>query len=63
MTESPRFSPDVPELHRPYTADESRYQQFAYRQVGSSGLYLPPISLGLWSVSYTHLTLPTILRV
>ncbi|MDQ0728909.1 L-glyceraldehyde 3-phosphate reductase [Microbacterium sp. W4I20] len=48
MTESPRFSPDVPELHRPYTADESRYQRFAYRQVGSSGLYLPPISLGLW---------------
>lgn len=48
MTESSRFSPDVPELHRPYTADESRYQQFAYRQVGSSGLYLPPISLGLW---------------
>ena len=48
MTESPRFSPDVPELHRPYTADESRYQRFSYRQVGSSGLYLPPISLGLW---------------
>jgi L-glyceraldehyde 3-phosphate reductase len=48
VTESSRFSPDVPELHRPYTADESRYQQFAYRQVGSSGLYLPPISLGLW---------------
>lgn len=48
MTESPRFSPDVPELHRPYAADESRYQQFAYRQVGASGLYLPPISLGLW---------------
>lgn len=48
MTESSRFSPDVPELHRPYAADESRYQQFSYRQVGSSGLYLPPISLGLW---------------
>ncbi|WP_091225968.1 L-glyceraldehyde 3-phosphate reductase [Microbacterium sp. 3J1] len=48
MTESPRFRPDVRELHRPYTADESRYQQFEYRQVGSSGLYLPPISLGLW---------------
>lgn len=48
MTESPRFRPDVPELHRPYAADESRYQQFSYRQVGTSGLYLPPISLGLW---------------
>ncbi|WP_262002542.1 L-glyceraldehyde 3-phosphate reductase [Microbacterium sp. Mcb102] len=48
MTDSPRFRPDVPELHRPYAADESRYQQFAYRQVGTSGLYLPPISLGLW---------------
>ncbi|KJQ54487.1 L-glyceraldehyde 3-phosphate reductase [Microbacterium sp. SA39] len=48
MTESPRFRPDVPELHRPYAADESRYQQFEYRQVGTSGLFLPPISLGLW---------------
>ncbi|MBT2497362.1 L-glyceraldehyde 3-phosphate reductase [Microbacterium sp. ISL-59] len=48
MTDSPRFRPDVPELHRPYAADESRYQQFDYRQVGTSGLYLPPISLGLW---------------
>lgn len=48
MTESPRFRPDVPELHRPYAADERRYDQFSYRQVGNSGLYLPPISLGLW---------------
>jgi L-glyceraldehyde 3-phosphate reductase len=48
VTDSPRFRPDVPELHRPYAADESRYQQFSYRQVGTSGLYLPPISLGLW---------------
>ncbi|MEV4738076.1 MULTISPECIES: L-glyceraldehyde 3-phosphate reductase [unclassified Microbacterium] len=48
MTDSPRFRPNVPELHRPYAADEGRYQQFDYRQVGSSGLYLPPISLGLW---------------
>ena len=43
-----RFRPDVPELHRPYTAAPDRYQRFAYRQVGASGLYLPPISLGLW---------------
>jgi L-glyceraldehyde 3-phosphate reductase len=48
VTDSPRFRPNVPELHRPYAADEGRYQQFEYRQVGSSGLYLPPISLGLW---------------
>jgi L-glyceraldehyde 3-phosphate reductase len=44
----PRFRPDVPELHRPYAAAAERYQRFAYRQVGTSGLYLPPISLGLW---------------
>ena len=48
MTPSPRFSPDVPEIHRPYAADESRYRRFDYRQVGTSGLFLPPISLGLW---------------
>jgi len=44
----PRFRPDVPELHRPYAAAADRYQRFAYRQVGASGLHLPPISLGLW---------------
>lgn len=43
-----RFRSDVPELHRPYAAAADRYQRFAYRQVGDSGLYLPPISLGLW---------------
>ncbi|MBO9624849.1 MAG: L-glyceraldehyde 3-phosphate reductase [Microbacterium sp.] len=48
MTDSPRFRPDVPEIHRPYAADQGRYQRFSYRQVGTSGLYLPPISLGLW---------------
>jgi len=48
VTENPRFRPDVPELHRPYAADAGRYGRFDYRQVGSSGLYLPPISLGLW---------------
>ncbi|GAA2903093.1 L-glyceraldehyde 3-phosphate reductase [Microbacterium esteraromaticum] len=47
MTE-PRFRPDVPEIHRPYVAATDRYQRFEYRQVGTSGLYLPPISLGLW---------------
>jgi len=44
----PRFRPDVPEIHRPYVAAADRYQRFEYRQVGTSGLYLPPISLGLW---------------
>ena len=48
MTDSPRFRPDVPEIHRPYVAGDDRYQRFGYRQVGTSGLYLPPISLGLW---------------
>ncbi|MBN7794838.1 L-glyceraldehyde 3-phosphate reductase [Microbacterium esteraromaticum] len=38
----------MPEIHRPYVAAQDRYQRFAYRQVGTSGLYLPPISLGLW---------------
>lgn len=47
MTE-PRFRPDVPDLHRPYVAAADRHQRFEYRQVGTSGLYLPPISLGLW---------------
>ncbi|GAA1545657.1 L-glyceraldehyde 3-phosphate reductase [Microbacterium ginsengiterrae] len=48
MTETPRFRSDVPDIHRPYAASADRYQQFAYRQVGTSGLHLPPISLGLW---------------
>lgn len=48
MTDAPRFRPDVKELHRPYTAAEDRYRATGYRQVGASGLHLPPISLGLW---------------
>ncbi|GAB3634089.1 L-glyceraldehyde 3-phosphate reductase [Microbacterium shaanxiense] len=48
MTETPRFPTDIAELHRPYAAEEDRYKNFEYRQVGASGLYLPPISLGLW---------------
>lgn len=47
MTE-PRFRPDVPDLHRPYSAAPERYDGARFRQVGSSGLYLPAISLGLW---------------
>lgn len=45
---APRFRPNVPEIHRPYTAADERYGAMDYRQVGRSGLYLPPISLGLW---------------
>ncbi|MFC4138921.1 MULTISPECIES: L-glyceraldehyde 3-phosphate reductase [unclassified Microbacterium] len=47
MTE-PRMLPRTTDLHRPYTADPERYNRVGYRQVGTSGLYLPPISLGLW---------------
>lgn len=43
-----RFRSGVPDIHRPYTAAADRYDRTPYRQVGSSGLYLPPISLGLW---------------
>ncbi len=48
MTDAPRFRPDVKDLHRPYSAAADRYAATDYRQVGASGLYLPPISLGLW---------------
>ncbi|MFK4789261.1 aldo/keto reductase [Microbacterium sp. ZW T5_56] len=48
MTENPRFRPGTPETHRPYAAAEERYDRGDYRRVGASGLYLPPISLGLW---------------
>ena len=48
MTENPRFKANVADIHRPYQAAAERYGRFEYRQVGSSGLFLPPISLGLW---------------
>lgn len=48
MSEASRFRDDVADLHRPYTAAAERYSATEYRQVGTSGLYLPPISLGLW---------------
>ncbi len=48
MTDAPRFRPDVKDIHRPYTAAADRYSATEYRQVGASGLYLPPLSLGLW---------------
>lgn len=40
--------PVTPELNAPYVAKEGRYQNFGYRRVGTSGLFLPPVSLGLW---------------
>lgn len=36
------------DIHRPYTAAADRYEGAQFRQVGESGLYLPPLSLGLW---------------
>lgn len=48
MSDASRFRTDMKDIHRPYTAADDRYSRTEYRQVGSSGLYLPPISLGLW---------------
>ena len=48
MSDAPRFRTDMPDTHRPYVAADDRYRVAEYRQVGSSGLYLPPLSLGLW---------------
>ncbi|MET2010036.1 aldo/keto reductase [Microbacterium chocolatum] len=48
MTESPRPRSRGGDLHRPWTAAEDRYDRVVPRRVGSSGLTLPPISLGLW---------------
>ena len=39
---------DVPFTHDPWVASRSRYHSMPYRRVGSSGLLLPAISLGLW---------------
>jgi L-glyceraldehyde 3-phosphate reductase len=38
----------VPHTHDPYRAAPDRYRNFGYRRVGTSGLQLPPISLGFW---------------
>ncbi|KAA9105631.1 aldo/keto reductase [Microbacterium rhizomatis] len=48
MTDDQRFPTGIPEIHRPYAAAPERYDLTEYRQVGTSGLFLPPISLGLW---------------
>jgi L-glyceraldehyde 3-phosphate reductase len=48
VSEGRYYADPVPDLHRPYTAASDRHQQHDYRRVGSSGLLLPPVSLGLW---------------
>ncbi len=48
MSDQQRFRENVPDIHRPYSAAEGRYTGASFRQVGTSGLYLPAISLGLW---------------
>ncbi|NKG19393.1 aldo/keto reductase [Paeniglutamicibacter terrestris] len=47
MAEELRYSP-ISETHAPYLAAADRYESTGYRRVGTSGLILPPISLGLW---------------
>jgi L-glyceraldehyde 3-phosphate reductase len=39
---------DVPFSHDPWVAEPERYDTMPYRRVGTSGLLLPAISLGLW---------------
>jgi L-glyceraldehyde 3-phosphate reductase len=39
---------DVPFTHDPWVAASDRYDAMPYRRVGTSGLLLPAISLGLW---------------
>jgi L-glyceraldehyde 3-phosphate reductase len=39
---------DVPFTHDPWVAARDRYDTMPYRRVGTSGLLLPAISLGLW---------------
>lgn len=48
MTDASRYRSRGGDLHRPYTAADERYAGRQYRRVGTSGLSLPPISLGLW---------------
>ncbi|MDY0911020.1 L-glyceraldehyde 3-phosphate reductase [Microbacterium sp. CFBP9034] len=48
MTDEPQYRSRGGDLNRPYTAADDRYDQAEYRRVGTSGLTLPPISLGLW---------------
>jgi L-glyceraldehyde 3-phosphate reductase len=35
-------------VNAPYRADDTRYDSMPYRRCGTTGLKLPPVSLGLW---------------
>ncbi|MGZ0710346.1 aldo/keto reductase (plasmid) [Coraliomargarita sp. W4R53] len=48
MTDESQYLSGGGDLSRPYAAVAERYDNASYRRVGSSGLRLPPISLGLW---------------
>ena len=48
MAETRRFESARYDLHRPYAAAGDRYHGRDFRRVGTSGLFLPPLSLGLW---------------
>ncbi|TDN92350.1 aldo/keto reductase [Microbacterium sp. BK668] len=48
MTDESRYRSRGGDLHRPYAAAPDRYDRLEYRPVGTSGLLLPPVSLGLW---------------
>lgn len=48
MTDPSRYRSRGGDLHRPYSASDERYASLEYRRVGTSGLTLPPVSLGLW---------------
>jgi len=48
VTEDDRYLSRGGDLHRPYTAADDRYVGADFRRVGTSGLTLPPVSLGLW---------------
>ncbi|MGO1769605.1 MAG: aldo/keto reductase [Microbacterium sp.] len=50
MSDKARFETvaDIGDLHRPFTPAADRYARNDYRQVGDTGLYLPPLSFGLW---------------
>jgi L-glyceraldehyde 3-phosphate reductase len=45
---SARRAPDARLTGMTYLPDDARYQRQPYRRVGSSGLHLPAVSLGLW---------------
>ena len=48
VTDQSRYRSRGGDLHRPYAAADERYASLEFRKVGTSGLTLPPISLGLW---------------